>query len=583
MGEIKKIFSYAKDFKNKTYLATALATISAMIGMIPFVLVYFIIIEFTANHHPSVNYVLIMSGFILLGLILKSALFSKAMAFSHEAAFDTLMGMRHELADKMIRMPMGEINKKTSGKYKNIFVDYIDDMEHILAHMIPEGIADTVTPIIVIILLFVVDFRMALLALINVPIGVIIFKLMMRDSEEKSKHYFESAANLNSNIVEYIGGMEVIKIFNQTTSSFEKYTKSAKEYKKFTLAWYKDSWTYMAAFFTIVPATIIFVLPFGAMLYLNGSLSLEAYILSMLLSIGLGAPIVRLVEFAESFNMVVQKSKILDEVFNGVELMDKGKNSMPQKHDISFEKVSFAYEKKDVLKDISFKAKENNVTALVGASGSGKSTIAKLIVRFWDIKRGKIKIGDIDILDMSFKDLMNHISYVSQDVYLFNTSIMENIRMGKPDASDEEVIKMAKIAQCHDFIMQTENGYDTNIGDAGNKLSGGQKQRLSIARALLKDAPIIILDEATAFTDPENEDKIQEALNGLIGGKTLIVIAHRLSTIVHAENIIVMDEGKISAKGTHDELLKKSKLYQSMWKAHTEANDWEIKAKEANI
>jgi ABC-type multidrug transport system fused ATPase/permease subunit len=205
------------------------------------------------------------------------------------------------------------------------------------------------------------------------------------------------------------------------------------------------------------------------------------------------------------------------------------------------------------------------------------------MVRFWDIKKGKIKIGDIDILDMSFEHLMNHISYVSQDVYLFNTSIMENIRMGKPDASDEEVIKMAQIAQCHDFIMQTENGYDTNIGDAGNKLSGGQKQRLSIARALLKDAPIIILDEATAFTDPENEDKIQEALNGLIGGKTLIVIAHRLSTIIHAENIIVMDHGKISAKGTHDELLKKSKLYQAMWKAHTKANDWEIKAKEGSL
>ena len=583
MAEIKKVFSYAKEFKNKTYVATMLATLSSIIGIIPFGLVYFIIIEFIGDTYPSINYVLEMSGLILLCLITKSLLFAKAMAFSHEAAFDTLMGMRDKLADKMVRMPMGEIGKKTSGKYKNIFVDLIDDMESILAHMIPEGIANIIVPIITIILLFVIDWRMALLALINIPVGMIIFRLMMKGNKEKSKHYFESAANLNSNIVEYIGGMEVIKIFNQTTSSFDKYIKSAREYKKFTLDWYKQSWRYMAAFFTIVPATIIFVLPFGAFFYLNGSLSIETYILSMLLSIGLGAPIIRLVEFAESFSIVTQKSKIIEEIFEAEELIENGRNMTPENNDILFENVTFAYEEKDVLKGISFKAKENNVTAIVGPSGSGKSTIAKLLVRFWDIEKGKIKIGNIDIKDMSFDNLMNNISYVSQDIHLFNNSIMENIRMGNPNATDEEVVRIAKIAQCHDFIMQTEKGYDTNTGDAGSKLSGGQMQRLSIARALLKDAPIVILDEATAFTDPENEDKIQEALNGLIGGKTLIVIAHRLSTIAEANNIIVVDNGEITASGTHNELLKKSKLYQTMWKAHIEATEWEIKAKEAIV
>lgn len=583
MGEIKKVFSYTGEYKNKTYLATLFATLSSIIGMIPYGLVYFIIIEFTEKSYPSISYVLTMSCLILLCLVSKSIIFAKAMTFSHEAAFDTLMGMRNKLADKMIKMPMGEIGKRTSGRYKNIFVDLIDDMEGILAHMIPEGIANIVAPLITILVLFIVNWRMAILALINVPIGMIIFYLMMKGNEEKSKHYFESAANLNSNIVEYIAGMEVIKIFNQTTTSFEKYTKSAREYKKFTLDWYKESWRYMAAFFTIVPSTIIFVLPFGAMFYLNGSLSIEAYIFSMLLSIGLGAPIVRLVEFAESFSAITQKSMIIDEVFNAEELIENGKNMIPKNNSISYENVTFAYEEKDVLKDVSFTAKENTVTALVGASGSGKSTIAKLLVRFWDIKKGKIKIGGIDIKDMSFECLMNHISYVSQDIQLFNTSIMENIRMGNPKASDEEVIRIAKIAQCHDFIMQTENGYNTNVGDAGSKLSGGQMQRLSIARALLKDAPIIILDEATAFTDPENEDKIQEALNGLIGGKTLIVIAHRLSTIVDANNIIVMDKGKISSNGTHEELLKKSNTYQTMWNAHVETIEWEIKAKEASV
>lgn len=580
MGEIKKVFSYAREHKNKTYLATLLATLSSIIGIVPFVLVYFIIVEFTGDAYPSMNYVLMMSGLILLCLIVKSAIFSKAMEFSHEAAFDTLMGMRNKLADKMIKMPMGEIGKRTSGRYKNIFVDLIDDMEKILAHMIPEGIANIAAPFITLVLLLVVDWRMALLALINVPIGIVIFHLMMKGSKEKSKHFFESAANLNSNIVEYIGGMEVIKIFNQTTTSFEKYTKSVKEYKKFTLDWFKECWKYMGAFFTVVPSTIIFVLPFGALFYLKGSLSIETYILSMLLSIGLGAPIVRIVELAESFSVVTQKSKIIEEVFDSEELIENGKNMIPKNYDILFKNVTFAYKEKDVLKDVSFIAKENTVTALVGPSGSGKSTMAKLLVRFWDIKKGQIKIGGIDIKDMTFESLMDHISYVSQDIHLFNTSIMENIRMGKPSASDEEVIKIAKIAQCHGFIMQTEKGYDTNVGDAGSKLSGGQMQRISIARALLKDAPIVILDEATAFTDPENEDKIQEALNGLIDGKTLIVIAHRLSTIIDADNIIVMDKGEISAQGTHKELLKKSRIYRKMWKANTEATEWEIKAKE---
>lgn len=580
MGEIKKVFAYAKEFKNKTYMATLLATLSSIIGIIPFVLCYFIIIRFTAGVLPSGSYVVKMSGLILLCLIIKSIFFFKAMIFSHEAAFDTLMGMRNKLADKMIKMPMGEINKRTSGQYKNLFLDLISDMEHILAHMIPEGIANTAVPIIVIIFLFVVDWRMALLSMVNIPIGIVIFHFMMRGNKEKSKRFFKSVADLNSNIVEYIGGMEVIKVFNQTTTSFEKYTKSAREYKKFTLDWYKVSWKYMAGFFTIVPSTIIFVLPFGAKFYVEGSLSLEVYILSMMLSIGLGGPIIRVVEFVETISVAIQKSKMIEEVFNGEELIENDKGLVPKNHNISFDQVTFAYEENDVLKNVSFLAKENTVTAIVGASGSGKSTLAKLLVRFWDVKKGKIEIGGVDIRDMDFENLMNCISYVSQDIHLFNTSIMENIRMGKPDASDEEVIKIAQIAQCHGFIMDTEAGYDTNIGDAGSKLSGGEMQRVSIARALLKDAPIVILDEATAFTDPENEDKIQEALNGLIGGKTLIVIAHRLSTIVNADNIIVMDRGEIAASGTHDELLRESKNYQEMWKAHTEAIDWKIKAKE---
>lgn len=583
MGEISKIFAYAKDYKNKTYLSVFLATISAFIGIIPYYLVYKIIMEFIGEGTVTISYVLVMSVLILISMLMKSFLFFGAMAASHEAAYDTLMGMRKKLADKMIKMPMGEINKKSSGSYKNIFVELIEEMELILAHMIPEGISNIVVPIAVLIYLFVLDWRIALLSLGTIPIGMIVYKFMMRGSDDKLKHYFKASNDMNSNIVEYIGGMEVIKIFNQTTTSFKKYTDSVRNYKKFTLNWYKESWVYMTAFFTIVPCTMLFVVPFGALFYAKGTISLSVYVLCMLLSMGLGGPLSRIAEFTEYIAMLTQKSKIIEDLFDSQELVETDENIRPKNYDISFNNVTFAYDKQDVLNDVSFKAKEDTVTALVGPSGSGKSTLAKLLIRFWDIEKGQIKIGDVNIKDISFEMLMDAISYVSQDIYLFNTSIMENIRMGKRGASNEEVIQVAKLAQCHDFIMELENGYETFVGDTGNKLSGGQKQRISIARALLKDAPIIILDEATAFTDPENEDKIQEALNSLIGGKTLIVIAHRLSTIVDANNIILIDNGKVSAQGTHEQLLEKSEIYASMWKAHTDTMDWDIKVKGAEI
>lgn len=579
MKEIRNIFAFAKEYHHKLYTAVILAVLSVFIGIIPFYLVYRIIMRFMGNLPIDLNYILLMSGLILLCLLAKSFFFLKAMANSHEVAFDTLMGMRKKLADKLLKLPMGEIKSRGSGKLKNIFVDMTEEMELILAHMIPEGVSYIIVPTLIIGYLFFIDWRMALLSLGTIPVSMLIFYLMMNNNKDKLESWFNAGAEMNANIVEYIGGMEVIKIFNQTTTSFKKYTESVRNYEKFTLDWYRESWTYMAGFFTILPCTMLLVIPFGALFYLQGSLSLSVYILSMLLSMSLGQPLSKLARFIESITMVTKKSQAINEIINSQELVINKVEQIPVNNDIAFKQVSFAYDKEDVLRDISFTAKENTVTALVGESGSGKSTIAKLLVRFWDVNNGEIKIGDIDIKNIPFAKLMDSISYVSQDIFLFDTSIMENIRMGKPEATDEEVIEVARIAQCHDFIMELDKGYDTLAGEAGNKLSGGQKQRISIARALLKDASIIILDEATAFTDPENEDKIQDALNDLIKGKTLIVIAHRLSTITAANNIIVMDNGQISAQGTHQELLEESKIYQKMWKAHTDAMDWDIKVK----
>ncbi len=583
MENLKRVFSYAKEHKTKITKSVIFATISVVMGIIPYILVHRIVLKFMESASVTISYIGIISLGIVICLSAKGLLFAKATTYSHESAYDILMGMRNKLAEKMIKMPMGEIHKNTTGKFKNIFVDDIESMEIILAHMIPEIISNLLAPSLIIVYILILDWRMAILSLATIPIGYFFYALMMKDHKIKVKKFFNATDEMNGTIVEYINGMEVIKTFNQTTSSFAKYTNSVNNYKDFALEWYKYSWPYMTAYAVILPCTLAFVLPFGALFYFRGTLSLSTYFLCILLSLGLTTPIIKLSEHVDNLGIISEKEKKINKILQSKELKETSEETTLENYDLTLKNVSFAYDTKDVLSNISFTAKENTITALVGRSGSGKSTIAKLITRFWDVDSGEIMIGSVNIKDLTFEKLMNSISYVSQDVYLFNMSIKENIRIGNPNASDEDVIRVSKLAQCHDFIMDTEKGYDTNAGDAGNKLSGGQKQRISIARALLKDAPIVILDEATAFTDPENEDKLQESINNLVSNKTLIMVAHRLSTIINADNIILVDKGRISAQGTHNELLSNSEIYSNMWKAHIGAVEWNMSVKGENV
>lgn len=579
MSTYKKILIYAQEHKNKIYLAMFLIFASVIVGIVPYIITYDIILNFIERNSVTVNYLLLMSGCVILSLVLQSFLYLKGLSASHEAAYDTLMGMRIKFAEKMTKLPLGDINDKGKGSYKKNFVDDIESIEALIAHMMPEGIPYVIVPIAVYIVLFVLDWRLALLAMGSIPIGMIAMMMMMKIGLKKMGPYYEASSKMNSTIVEYISGMEVIKIFNRTTNSYEKYVSSVENYKKYTLAWIKDSWTYMSIYGTVLPCTILLLLPVGTVLYINGSLGISTFVFSLLLSMSIGIPLVKLVEFFPIIPNLKYKIDQLEKTFEGEELKINDKGILPSNYNVDYKDVTFAYEKKDVIKNVSFSAKENSVTAIVGESGSGKSTLAKLLVHFWDVKDGKITIGGVNINEMSYEKLMDLISYVSQDTFLFNTSIMENIRIGRPNATDEEVIAAAKLAMCHDFIMKTKNGYSTNAGDAGDKLSGGEKQRITIARAILKDAPIIILDEATAFTDSENEDKIQEALNQLIVGKTLIVIAHRLSTIVEADNIVLMSEGNLLMQGAHNKLLAKSDTYKSLWDSHMKSLNWDINVK----
>lgn len=565
--------------------AMALLAVSALLGILSYILINLVIVRFLQKVPVDPGYLLGMAALLLICLWVKSLAYFKGLSASHELAYDTLLGIRKRLADKVMKMPMGAVVRRGSGGLKKSFVENVEDMELILAHAMPEGFGNALAVALVSVALFVLDWRLALLTLAVLPIGMGAIMLMFQGSVKRMGPYYEASREMNENMIEYITGMEVIKVFNQTTSSFHKFSSSVEKYTKYTLDWFHISWNYMTVYSVFLPATLLFLLPGGTLFYLHGTLPLSRFVLCMMLAMSLGSPLARLVEFFPTFPMLRQKAQKLEDVLNEEEIVSRDGGKTPDGYAVSFQNVSFAYGDADVLKDVTLTAGEGSLTALVGESGAGKSTLAKLLVRFWDIREGSIQIGGVDIRDIDFGTLMNLISYVSQDIFLFDTTLMENIRMGRPDATDQEVINIAKTAQCHEFITTLENGYQTMAGDAGGKLSGGQKQRISIARALLKDAPIVVLDEATSFTDPENEDKLQEVISQLVKGKTLIVIAHRLSTIVNADTIVVMDNGKISASGRHEALLSASPVYRRLWQAHQQSMNWDIGAKEgpANV
>lgn len=570
------ILEFVKRYPKFLTLSLLCTCFSALVGVVPYFALYDVINKAFSQTNIQFNYIVAVSVVILAGLLFKPLLLFKGLDFSHQLAYFTLHDIRTALADKFIKLPMGIISRKGHGEIKKIFLEDIEDMELIFAHHIPEGISNIAIVLIVSITMLYLNWRMALLCIATLAIGILIFMAMASTSKKKMGTYYESAKKMNDTIIEYINGMEAIKVFNQTTNSFEKYTNTVKNYLLYTRDWYKVSWKYISLYGTILSSTLLLLLPAGVVLYLQGSLSLAKMILLILLAMSLETPLLRIVDFLPAVYKLNYKSQKILNLLNEKELYKSNLNLTPENYDISFEDVTFGYWEKDVIKNINISFKQNSLNALVGASGAGKSTLAKLIVRFWDVENGDIKIGNVSIKDIKFDDLMSIISYVSQDNFLFNTSIEENIRIGKPNATEEEVISAAKAAGCHEFIIKTERGYKTKVGGSGNMLSGGEKQRITIARAILKNAPIIILDEATSSTDPENEDKIQQVLSKLIKGKTVIIIAHRLSTITQADKIIVMDAGQVSACGTHNALLKSSKIYKKLWNSYSNTTSWNI-------
>ena len=493
---------------------------------------------------------------------------------SHKITFAMLADIRKNLCEKLYKLPLGYVKDIPSGSLKNIIVERVDSMEITLAHMIPELTANILGPVCIVIYLFFLDWRMALASLITVPVGIIAYMGMFKNMDERYNNTIVKTKVLNDTAVEYINGIEVIKVFGKAQSSYDKFVLAAKEGADCFIEWMRECIRYSATAMSLLPATLVGILPIGVYLYNKGSLLGPVFVLIIILSFGIVAPLITCSAFAEDLAKV---GTIMSEISSVMEEkdMERPKNFERKlgNADVELRAVRFGYHKKEVLHGIDMKIDDGNVVALVGPSGSGKSTIAKLIAGLWDTGEGNILIGGVNTKEIPLDVQNKFIAYVSQDNYLFDLSIRENIRLGNPKASDKEVEEIAKKSGCHDFIMNLSDGYETVVGGAGGHLSGGERQRISIARAMLKDAKLIILDEATAYTDPENEALIQSAVAKLSQNKTMIVIAHRLSTIKDVDKIYVINDGKVEAANTHDELLKSSKLYKDMWEAHIEVKD----------
>lgn len=569
------LLSYAAESKPRMILSVLLSVISITSGLVPFYCFYRVISLFVESEVHTQD-ILFWTLWALVAYLVKIVCFGLSTASSHYAAYHILEGLRNRLTERFLKAPLGEVTKHSIGQIKGIMVDKIEEIEPPLAHMIPEGSGHLVLPIVSMIALTVIDWRLFLASLITFPLSLICMGLTFQISGKNYDKYNDSIAQMNSNIVEYVDGIEVIKAFGREGQSYEKYADAITGYKTFVLKWLSSTWVTMKLAFALFPSTLLGVLPVALWLGADGNVTAAQAALAVMLSMSMVGSLAKLEVMGNEIKKVQLTVEELQEYLEMPELPEKTTPVVLKDYDVALQDVHFTYEKSEVLHGIDLQLEQGSFTALVGPSGGGKSTVAKLISRFYDVTQGSITIGGVNIKDMPLSQLSDTISFVAQDNFLFRCSLKENIRMGNPKATDEEVYAAARAAQCEEFIEKLPLGYDTPAGDAGKRLSGGEKQRIAIARMILKNAPIIILDEATAFTDPENEDKIQKSIYELAKGKTLLVIAHRLSTIKNADNIVVLKDGNIEAQGTQEELLEKCPLYRNMWEAHIGAKNWSV-------
>ena len=574
-GSFRWLISQSGERKGKFIVSVVLALFSMLCGIVPYYFIAKIVEDLLAGSTDKSKY--IINCVVILALWLGHSLFhALSTANSHLATFHTLAVIRKTALDKLAKMPLGDVISQPSGALKSTIVERIDSIETTLAHILPEFTTGIGAPIIILVYAFTINWKLGLAALITVPLGIVCYMLMMFGYEENYSRTVRATKSLNAVTTEYINGIEVIKVFGKAQSSYEKFAAAAKESAASFVDWMRKCNVYMTFAMCIMPATMLSVLPIGGIMAMHGTVSTADFITVIILTVGLIEPLIGVMSYSDD---IAQMDTIVSEVRNIIDAPEMVRPESMKKSisggDIVLDNVRFSYSDKEILHGISMTIHKGEFVALVGPSGSGKSTVARLIASLWDTGSGSISYGGVNIKDIPLDDYNKQIAYVSQDNYLFDLSVRENIRLGDQKATDSEIEEAARKCGCHEFIMGLENGYDTVVGNSGGHLSGGERQRIAIARAMLKNADIIILDEATAYTDPENEAVIQRSVAKLVEGKTLIVIAHRLSTVKNADRLYVIRDGIIEEQGTHDELLKNGGLYSSMWSAHISAKDGE--------
>ena len=523
-----KIKPYMGSYVRYTYAALAAMFAGLIASAVPFFMVYRIINPLLDGETVSAGYIAVHIAVIFACELAYAILYVWGLKFSHISAYNTLKNIRISLQKKLERQPLGAIHDMGNGKIKKLFADDIDQVELLIAHAIPEGISNLSMALIAMICMFLADWKLALLALCSLPLGMFAMGMMFKAGMARMNAYYAASAKMNATIIEYVNGMEVVKVFGRDGESYRRYEKNIKDYRDFTLAWYKVCWPWMALYSAILPCVALVMLPVGTLLVINGASTLANLVLVLCLSLSVGTPLLKALAFAGKIPQLGYKIDEIEKAMDNEPLKSNDNQFIGNSYIVKFDDMHFAYKEQEVLHGVSLELGEGTLTALVGESGSGKSTLAKLLVHYYDISGGRITIGGQDITDMSIEALNDNISYVSQEQFLFNTTLYENILIGKPDATRDEVLSGAEKAQCNEFLERLPDGIDTIAGDGGKQLSGGERQRISLARAILKNSPVIVLDEATAFIDPENEEKMNAAIAEIIKGKTVLVIAHRL-------------------------------------------------------
>ena len=588
---LSRLFEIAGQRKGLLILAGLLSAGSAACMLVPYWAVYEILKELlshgsnlSASDGTGITYWgWVAFGGLVGGLVLLYA----ALMSSHVAAFRILYGLRVRLSEHIGKLPLGYLNNTSTGAIKKTMDQNIEKIEGFIAHTIPDLVNVIATVVVMLIIFFSLDVWLTVVCLAVVVLSLFLqfSNFMGKRAREFMGIYYDAQEKMSASAVQYVRGMPVVKIFGQSVRSFRQFNAEIQAYKTFALKCCDTYQNGMIAFTVLLNSTVTFILPMGILLMQASPQSLSlavVWLFFIIMGPGMASPVYKLTFLGGNTRDIDEGVNRIDRILEKKPVPEPEYPQVPAAYDVEFRHVSFSYEnteqgtRTEALRDVSFIAPQGKITALVGPSGSGKSTVANLIPRFWDVEQGKICIGGADIRQIPTAKLMDMVSFVFQDTFLFYDTLYENIAVGSPDATKEKVIAAAKAAQCHDFIERLPQGYETRIGDKGVFLSGGEAQRICMARAILKNAPILVLDEATAFADPENEHKMQMALQSLIKDKTVIVIAHRLSSLVSAHQIVAMKEGRIVQRGKHERLSMTEGVYKNMWDAYTSAYHWTL-------